>query len=433
MKKVSVISLGCPKNTVDSEKILGILGNTGYAISVIPEEADFVIVNTCAFIKPAVEESMQTISKLIKKKQRKKYKLIIAGCLPARDYDFLRAEKGIDGIIGPYQISQLPCILSEIDRDNVINAGLFYDKKDYCGIPRAISTWPYGYLKITDGCSNYCSYCTIPFIRGPLFSFEEKQILKEAESLFNSGVKELIIVGHDITAYGKDRGKSGLCNLIREILKIGFPWIRLMYLHPSGITKDLLELINDTPEMCRYLDIPLQHVHPDILRSMNRPVMDYMKLIESIRKAVPGIVLRTTFIVGFPGESEEIFNYLLEFVRTVRFERLGVFIYYPEKGTRASILKQQIPLAKKKERFFRLMEVQKKISKEIACSFIGKAMEVLVEKQVDGYLSGRTQMDAPDIDWTAKIHGKASPGEIVRIRITRSSSYSLSGKICGNV
>ncbi|MCM8764085.1 MAG: 30S ribosomal protein S12 methylthiotransferase RimO [Candidatus Omnitrophica bacterium] len=431
MRRVSVISLGCPKNTVDSEKILGILGSGGYAISTVPEESDFVIVNTCAFIEPAVEEAKQIISKLQKNKKRYGYKLIVTGCLPARDRQLLNTGD-IDGVIGPYHIDYLADILSEIDAGKQVDVNFCSRIQHYCRIPRVISTLPYAYLKITEGCSNNCAYCTIPLIRGSLFSFPEKEILKEAESLFYSGVKELIIVGHDIAAYGKDKGRGNLCNLIRKVIKIGFRWIRLMYLHPSGITDELLKLIKDNAQICRYLDIPLQHINPVMLKKMNRPVMDYKKLIENIRKAVPQIAIRTTFIVGFPGETEEIFEQLIDFVRTVKFERMGSFIYYPEKNTKAFLLKTQVPLEIKKKRLFKLMNIQRRISKELARSFVGKEIDVLVEKWGNGYLVGRTQMDAPDIDWTVKIYGKASIGDIVKLKIIESSPYCLIGTIWGH-
>lgn len=430
MKRISVISLGCPKNTVDSEKILGILADAGYTVSAIVEESDFVIVNTCAFIQPAVDESREVISGLKRKKKKCNFKIIVTGCLPCRDYSSLSIEEDIDAIIGPYYITRLPEILSDIESGKKIRSNPGARIENYCMIPRLISTMPYGYLKITEGCNNCCSYCTIPMIRGPLVSFSEKDILKEAEALYNLGVKELIVVGHDITAYGKDKGKSSITALIKKILKIGFPWIRLMYLHPSGITDELLELIAENKQICRYLDVPLQHINPHILKKMNRPVVDCGKLIEKIRKAIPEIALRTTFIVGFPGETEEIFCQLIEFVKDVRFERLGAFIYYPEKGTRAYMLDNHIPEEIKKERFFNLMDIQRKISKEIASSFKGKILDVIIEKKQDNHFLGRTQMDAPDIDWSVKVHGKAKLGDILKVRITKAFSFGLSGFIC---
>ncbi|HOK80581.1 MAG TPA: 30S ribosomal protein S12 methylthiotransferase RimO [bacterium] len=428
-KKLCVISLGCPKNTVDSEKIIGILGEAGYEISLIPEESDFVIVNTCAFIKPAINEARQVISFLKDKKRASEFKLIVTGCLPARNHDRLLKDKDIDGIIGPYCIERLPEIFSEIESGKRVYTHTDDGVQQYYCLPRAVSTFPYAYIKIAEGCSNRCSYCTIPMIRGPLYSFSEKDILKEAESLFTSGIKELVIVGHDITAYGKDYGKGSLCELLRNIVKIGFPWIRLMYLHPSGINQELLELMSLHPQICKYLDIPLQHINPEILKKMNRPVRGYRRMIEDIRRTIPDIALRTTLIVGFPGETEDMFQELLDFVREMRFEKLGAFIYYPEKGTPASGLPGQIPYEKKNERYKRLMCVQKKISKEIASSFQGKTVEVLIEKQEEKYLLGRTQRDAPDIDWTVKVHGRAKLGDIVNVRITETSFYSLEGMV----
>lgn len=428
MKRVCIISLGCPKNTVDSEKIIGILGSSGYMVSGIPEESDFVIVNTCAFIKPAVEESKQIILNLKKKKKKYGFRLVITGCLPVREKSFLFNDSDIDGVIGPYHIEKLPGFILDIETGKRVQDVSFSTIKHYCKIPRIISTLPYAYLKIAEGCNNHCSYCTIPSIRGPLFSYPEKEILKEAEHLLISGVKELIIVAHDITSYGRNR--YDFCRLLKKIISLGFPWIRLMYLHPSGITPNLLETMNKNSSVCKYLDIPLQHVNPLILKRMNRPVMDYKKMIEEIRKAVPQITLRTTFIVGFPGETEDIFNELIEFVRELRFERMGAFIYWPERNTRAYFLKGQVPFETKKKRFLKLMDIQKNISKEIADSFVGKVLDVLIEKEMNGYLSGRTQMDAPEIDWTVKVYGKARPGDIVKVKITKNSEYSLSGKIC---
>lgn len=430
MKKVSVISLGCPKNTVDSEKIIGVLGEAGYIISTIPEESDFVIINTCAFIQPAVNESRKLISWFIRRKKRNNFKLIVTGCLPSRYYDALCEKKEIDGIIGLYNISKLPEIFFDIaagKRVCVISGEYI---RNYCLMPRVMSTIPYAYLKITEGCNNCCSYCTIPQIRGSLISFPEKEILKEAERLFLCGIKEIIIVGHDITSFGKEGGKQSLPQLVKKITQIGFPWIRLMYLHPSGITDELLEVICNNRQICRYLDIPLQHVNPLILRKMNRPVMDYEKLIGKIRKSVPDITLRTTFIVGFPGETEQIFNELIEFIKHVRFERMGTFIYYPEKGTDAFLMNNQIPLHIKKRRFYRLMKIQKNISKEIAFSFRNRVFQVIIERKGNGCFYGRTQMDAPDIDWSVKVYGKTSIGDMVNIRIKKSSPYSLLGFIC---
>jgi len=429
MKKVCVISLGCPKNTVDSEKIIGVAGDSNYAISPVPDDSDFVIVNTCAFIKPAVLEAKRMISRLKKLKEKRNFKLIVAGCLVARNFETLFNDIDIDGIIGPYDIDRLSNVLSEIESGKRVLMNQSAKIKNYCTIPRIVSTWPYAYLKITEGCSNRCSYCTIPLIRGELFSYSEKEILKEAEFLFNSGIKELIIVGHDITAYGKDTHKSNLCKIVRGIIKIGFPWIRLMYLHPAGITDDLLDLIKNSPQICKYLDVPVQHSCPEILKNMNRPVIDYRKFFERIRKSVPGIALRSTVIVGFPGETDKIFKHLVDFVTDVRFEKLGIFTYYREKNTPASMMKWQVPEEIKKERFVLLREIQKKISKEIASSFTGQILDVLIEGRKNGICVGRTQRDAPDIDWSVKIKGKCEPGEIVKVAITKSFYYSLEGII----
>ncbi len=429
MKKICVITLGCPKNLVDSERIVGVAGSSGCAITTDIKEADYVILNTCSFIRPALLEARRTISRLKKLKEKFFFKLIIAGCLPARSPEFLLMDNGIDGVIGPYNISRIPELLRDIDSGRKADIIEYERIRHFCHLPRAVSTWPYAYLKITEGCSNMCSYCTIPLIRGRLVSFPEREILKEAEFLFQIGIKELIVIGHDITSYGKDTKRDSVVNLLRRIADIGFRWIRLMYLHPAGITDELLELVNDNPCFCRYLDIPIQHINPVILRKMNRPAINYKRFFEYIRNSVPGVCLRTTLMVGFPGETDRIFDELVEFVEETRFQRLGAFVFSPEKGTKAFLMSGQVSPEKKQARLKILMSVQGKINRQISSSFVGSTVEVLVEKKMDDHFEGRTRMDAPDIDCKVRFKGRANPGDIVRVKIHRSSTYVLHGRV----
>ncbi|HPP66504.1 MAG TPA: 30S ribosomal protein S12 methylthiotransferase RimO [bacterium] len=428
MKTICLISLGCPKNLVDSEKIIGILGNLGYAITTNIEESDYVIVNTCSFIKPAIAEAEEIISRLKKMKKRFHFRIIISGCLPARNPEVFSNDKQVDGVIGPYDIVKMPELIARIEQGEKVHLIKSDCIKHYCRMPRAVSTFPYAYLKIVEGCSNMCSYCTIPLIRGSAVSFPEKEILKEAGILFKAGIKELIIVGHDITSYGKDTQNGSLVHLLEEISRIGFPWIRLMYLHPSGITDDLLDLINDNSCFCKYLDIPIKKINPIILQKMNRPVIDYERFFEHIKKSVRGVCLRTTLMVGFPGETDRIFNHLISFIKEMRFHRLGAFMFSPEEETKACMMENQVASEIKQERLRRLMAVQKEISRQISSALVGHIVDVITEKRTDNYFEGRMPMDAPDIDCMVRFKGYARLGDIVKVKIYKSSPYVLYGR-----
>ncbi len=435
MKNIYLISLGCPKNLVDSEKILGELANSGYVITPYPQNADYIIINTCAFIQPAVEESLDVIDRIKKIKTKTGGKIIVFGCLTQRYGNNLLKDKDIDAVLGPDKIYHLPYVLKSMEssvqpvqspKNLFCPTGFNYQLKN---TPRMILTYPYAYLKITEGCSNFCSYCLIPKIRGPLKSFPEKEIIKEARDLSESGIKELIIVGQDITSYGTDnRENASLTDILEKLLLMDFKWIRLLYLRPEKITEKLIEIIAKNKKMCKYLDIPLQHIHPDILKKMNRPLIDYKKLIEKIRKNIPDICLRTTFIVGFPGETEKHYKYLVDFIKDVKFDRMGAFPYFREKQTPAYSLPGQIPESIKIDRLNKLMAVQKNILKITLRKFIGKNIDVIIDKKTKDILTGRTQFDAPDIDCTVKIKGKAKTGDIINVQIIKASGYTLSGK-----
>jgi ribosomal protein S12 methylthiotransferase len=432
-KTICLISLGCPKNLVDSEKILGDLVNNGFIITAEPKDADYIIINTCAFIQPAVKESLDVINEIKKIKKKTDCKIIVFGCLSKLYRDSLSRDKDIDAVVHPDNLYQISSILKSLDFNksyqkyiSAINEFNYQLKKR----PRVILTYPYAYLKITEGCNHGCSYCLIPKIRGPHKSYPEKEIIKEAKNLADFGIKEIILVGHDITSYGIDNGKKDyLPQIIEKLLPMNFKWIRLLYLRTEKISEKLIELISNNQKMCKYLDIPLQHIHPDILKKMNRPVIDYEKIIEKLRKYIPGICLRTTFIVGFPGETKKHYQFLMDFVKKIKFDRMGAFPYYREKQTSAYNLPHQVPEKEKIERLNKIMSIQKDILKNKLKKLIGENVEVLIDKKTKNQLIGRTQCDAPDIDCEVQITGNAKIGDIVNVKITKTSAYTLTGII----
>jgi ribosomal protein S12 methylthiotransferase len=426
MKSIALISLGCPRNFVDSERILALLGSHGYIIASDPYEADYLLVNTCGFIAPAVKESYEVIAELAEIKRRTGAKLIVCGCLSQRIPDQLFLEEEIDAVVGPDMLDHLVEIIAETERGKrsfSVRKKVCFDLRPQ---PRLLLSLPSAVLKVNEGCDNHCSYCTLPMIRGPLQSVPEQELLQEAEELASSGVKELILAGQDSTAYGIDLGKKdGLAELLKKLSSFGFQWIRIMYAHPARITDRLLDVMANTSGVCRYLDLPIQHVHPDILRAMGRPSLDYRILITRIRKAVPGIALRTTLITGFPGETEAHFAFLLNFVQEALFERLGVFPYYREEGTPAFTMPYQVPVKVRKARASKIMAAQKEISARYMASLIGRRLQVLVEKKGSRTSTARSEFDAPEIDCVVMLQGVHLPGTFLSAKVTKSSSYRL--------
>ncbi len=410
-QSVGIISLGCPRNLVDSESIAGRLLAKGYQIADI-KDAEIGIVNTCAFIDEAKRESIDTILDLVHlKKQGKLKKLIVYGCLSQRYKEALAAElPEVDAFVGSLSFD------STEDR-------------------YPITPSHYAYLKICEGCVNHCSYCVIPKIKGRFRSLGMDDVIKKAGILNEQGVAELNIIGQDITGYGLDiRPKTDLARLLRQIIKrtprIG--WIRLLYLHPARIGDDVLKLIKDNPRICRYLDIPFQHVNDRILRLMNRQVSkkQIMRLIEKTRKMLPGVALRTSVITGFPSESEKEFEELLSFVRQVKFERLGAFIYSREEGTPAFGFKKQISKKVKISRFNAIMSLQRDISQELNQRLIGKKIRVLIDEEESGAYLGRSEYDAPEVDGEVTVSSsrKLFPGDFAQVRITDTLEYDLVGE-----
>jgi len=436
-QKVSMVSLGCPKNLVDAEVMLGVLAHQGFEITTDEHQADVIIVNTCAFIKEAREESVDTILDLADRKHDAKcHTLIVAGCLPQRYQKELATElPEVDIFIGTGDYPRVAEILAEHQGTEgqlkyVGDPNYIYDET----LPRLNSSpgW-YAYLKIGEGCSNCCTYCVIPSIRGGYRSRPLEALTAEAQRLVQSGAREIILVSQDITRYGSDLNDvTNLADLIRSLAKIeGLKWIRLLYAYPDGIDEDLIELLKTEPKLCKYLDIPIQHISDSVLTRMNRRSSSEQirTLIDRLRSEIPEIALRTSLIVGFPGETVDDFMELTRFVEQARFDRLGVFCYSKEDGTPAAEMPDQISERVKKERYRKLMKVQARLSFRRNRAQVGQVEQVIVEgysEETELLLKGRTSRQAPDIDGQVYItSGTANVGDIIPCRITDSSDYDL--------
>ena len=440
-EKVSLVSLGCPKNLVDAEVMLGYLAREGFEVTTDEHEADIIIVNTCSFIKEAKQESIDTILDLADRKEDGRCRLlVVTGCLPQRYQEELARElPEVDIFVGTGDYPRIAEIIAEKQTTEgqlryTGDPNFLYDTE----LPRLKSSPHYtAYLKIAEGCSNCCSYCVIPSLRGSFRSRPIEMLMQEAESLVAGGVRELNLIAQDITGYGKDLGTgASLEYLIRKLARLdGLKWIRLLYAYPDGITDDLIQLIKTEPKVCKYLDIPLQHISDLILKKMNRRSNEAMirGLIGKLREEVPDIALRTSLIVGFPGETEEDFKHLLHFVEEAQFDRLGVFCYSREEGTPAASMEDQISERTKRERYKKLMRVQARLSFKRNRRLINSIEQVLIEglsDETDLLLKGRSSRQAPDIDGQVYVTaGEAKVGDIVDLRITDSSDYDLIGEI----
>lgn len=440
-EKVSLVSLGCPKNLVDAEVMLGYLAKEGFEVTTDEREADIIIVNTCSFIKEAKQESVDTILDLADRKHDGHCRLlVVTGCLPQRYQEELARElPEVDIFVGTGDYPRIAEIIAEKRNTSeqlryTGDPNLLYDEE----LPRLKSS-PYysAYLKIAEGCSNCCSYCVIPSLRGAFRSRPMEKLLLEARELVSGGVKEINLIAQDITGYGKElTGKASLESLIKELVKLeGLRWVRLLYAYPDGITDDLIQLIKSEPKLCKYLDIPLQHISDPILKRMARrsSEAEIRKLIAKLRAEIPEITLRTSLIVGFPGETEEDFKKLLHFVEETQFDRLGVFCYSREEGTPAAEMPDQVSERIKRERYKKLMRVQARVSFKRNRRLIDTIEQVIVEgfsEETELLLKGRSSRQAPDIDGQVYITaGEAQVGDIVNLRITDSSDYDLIGEI----
>ena len=427
-RQISFVSLGCDKNTVDSEIMISLLAERGYALTKDDEKADVIIVNTCGFIQDAKEESIQTIIEMGGYKEVGACKaLIVTGCLAQRYADEIFQEMPeVDAVLSKKE-EKLRCVEKIEERD------LSYHK-------RTITTpGYYEYLKIAEGCDNHCTYCIIPKLRGRYRSRRPEDILREAEDLARSGVVEVMIVAQDITKYGRDLPElATLSGLLRQLCEIEeLSWIRLLYCYPEDITDELIEIMAQEDKILPYIDMPIQHCSNSILRRMGRRHTKEILLerIQRLRQRIPEICIRTTLITGFPGETEDEFEEMCDFVREVRFDRLGVFAYSQEENTPAAEFADQIPEAEKQRRKEQLMEIQRSISEAKSNEFIGQKMKVLVEGQIpgeEGYVySTRTYRDAPDIDGFLFLKATRSllSGEVVDCEVTGASEYDLIGEM----
>ena len=428
-----ISTLGCEKNTVDSENAARILTDSGCVITENPDEADVFLVNTCGFIKDAKEQSIQTIFDIAQIKGDRP--LIVSGCLTQRYAAELEKDlPEADYILGVNDYDRLPEIIAGAASGRVFAGQCGARYKELGARKLTTSPWTRS-IKIAEGCSNVCSYCIIPSIRGKYRSRREEDILAEARQLAAEGCKELVIIAQDVTFYGRDLGlRDALPGLLRNLSAIeGVEWIRLMYCYEDEISEGLIREIRDNKKICKYIDIPIQHCNDEILRSMNRKStgVSIRNTITTLRKEVPDITIRTTLIVGYPGETKEQFGELLDFVRDTEFDRLGVFTYSKEEGTKAAKMKGQVRSDVKQRRYDRIMSEQQRISLKHNMAFIGKTLPVLVEEtDEDGSFIGRSPMDAPDIDNNVLFTGPQGirPGDIVDVEITDAFDYDLCGK-----
>lgn len=435
---VCLVSLGCPKNLVDSEVILGLLSKEGYLRTTDPSRAEIIIVNTCAFIQDATQEAIETILHLTHyKKEGRCRQLIVSGCLPQRYGKILESElPEVDLFVGTGDFQNLHRLLSGKRKKKSFLSGhtFLYNEKT----PRTLSTPSFmAYLKIAEGCSNACTFCTVPKIRGPYRSRRLRSLLNEAAKLADQGVRELILIAQDTTLYGEDlRDGTNLEKLLKGLVKVeGLRWIRMLYSYPkeSHFTEGLLDLIGREEKICSYFDLPIQHIDDEVLKRMGRRTksQEIRDLLKKIRTFLPEASLRSSLIVGFPGEEDFQFQSLLDFVEETQFNHLGAFKYSSEEGTPASRLPDTIPEGVKEERLRTLMDLQKKISLKKYRGMVGRSMEVLVEGPdiEEGRLRGRLKMQAPEIDGSVFLKGKARPGDWVEARITEALPYDLVGEI----
>ena len=457
MKNVLFVSLGCDKNLVDSEKMLGLLNEAGYRVAQEESEADAIVVNTCCFIHDAKEESVETILEMAEWKKKGRLKaLIVTGCMAQRYQDEIQQEiPEVDAVIGTTGYTEIVPILDEIlaEAEASQKEAAVEEPKEKSFVnccpsidllpasladKRVVTTGGYtAYLKIAEGCNKRCTYCIIPYIRGHYRSFPMEDLLEEARKLAEGGVKELILIAQETTVYGIDcYGRKALPELLTKLCEIeGIEWIRILYCYPEEITDELIAVMKKEKKICHYLDIPIQHSEDTILKRMGRRTnrAELVSLVEKLRKEIPDIVLRTTLITGFPGETEEEFKNMVDFVDSMEFDRLGVFPYSAEEGTKAAEMDGQITEEVKESRRDEIMALQQEISADKAASRIDDEMSVLIEGYLyeDDIYIGRTYMDAPKVDGNVFVRAEEEliSGDIVPVRITGANEYDLMGDV----
>ena len=429
MKKIALVNHGCAKNLVDSELMLGLLAQNGYEITLDETQSDIVIVNTCSFIHDAEKESVESILKLINEGK----KVIIAGCLIQKYQKELKQlfPEAI-AFLGTSDLNKIVEIIKNIDDSVQYEVS---ETPHYCypeNVERQqITIGASSYIKIAEGCNYSCGYCVIPKLRGPYTSRSMEKIVEEARALVKKGVSEIVLIAQDTSMYGVDLyGEPKLAELLEELNKIeDLTWLRVMYTYPTGLTDKLLKTIAKCEKVVKYVDIPLQHKSKNVLKLMQRPVSDYSALIKKIRKIIPGVAIRTTFIVGYPGETEEDFRELYDFIEESRFDKLGVFEYSREKGTISCSMPNQIKANVKKQRRNAIMKLQQKISLENNSKLIGQEIDCIVENiSDDGTITARSYKDAPEVDGVVFIKNNdidPLPGDVIKVKITACSEYDL--------
>lgn len=435
-KKIALINHGCAKNLVDSELMLGLLAEKGYEITLDDNNADLVIVNTCSFIHDAEQESVQSILQMINDGK----KVIVTGCLPQKYKSELKeAIPEVCAMVGTSDFKDIVSIVEQVlnkNKDEYV--AKISEKPEYIypeSVKRQqITMGASSYIKVADGCNYHCGYCIIPQLRGAYHSRTIENIVEEARELAAKGVTEIVLIAQDTTSYGIDiYGKTSLAKLLEELNNVeGISWIRIMYAYPSQLNDELINAIAKLDKVVKYIDLPLQHYDPEILTAMRRPVFDYEVLIKKLRDKIPGVAIRTAFIVGYPGETEESFQKLYDFVKRARFDRMGVFEYSREKNTTSYSMEHQVPKKLKHKRYKELMALQQQISYEINQTYIGKILPCIVEGFTDdGVVIMRSQHDAPEID--GLVYGKTDkpvvPGDIENVLIDNADEYDLFGVI----
>lgn len=450
--KVGFVSLGCSKNLIDTEIAIGHFKSNKYEIENNPEKAEIIVINTCGFIESAKEEAINTILEMAEYKKKKCKYLIVMGCLVQRYYEeLIKALPEVDLFIKIDEYDKMWEKIEKLIKEDSVEISTTNTCKKITEIKplpmptrneffeRIVTTGTnFAYLKIGEGCSNKCTYCAIPYIRGPFVNRPQEEIVEEAKILADKGIKEIIIIAQDTTKYGIDiYGEPKLAELLKKISEIPeIRWIRFLYSYPEGITDELIQTVKNNEKICKYFDIPIQHISDSILKKMNRRTnkKQIESLIEKLRKEIPNVTLRTSLIVGFPGENQKDFDELCEFVRMAKFDKLGAFMYSKEEGTPAAKLPEQIHGNTKKSRYNKIMEIQQKISNENLKNKIGQKFEVLIEDiSFDGkYLIGRTKQDVPDIDGIIYVKNqdkKNLVNQFIKVHIIEVKDYDLIGEI----
>lgn len=438
--KIHFISLGCPRNLVDSEVMLGILLKAGYEIAPDLRDADYLVINTCGFLEASRNESSQTVKEVLDEK-KKSAKLIVTGCMVQTHHEELQARfPGIDYFLGSGDVEGILKAVQSTQKGKTVTSARSYLEAGE--IPRQISTPKhFAYLKIAEGCRKRCAYCIIPTIKGPLKSKSKEQILKEFNTLLNQGVHEIILIAQDLGDYGKDFGSrklTALLDLLRSMLDVKKDfWLRLLYLYPDEITDDLIALMKQDSRICPYLDMPIQHINDQMLKSMHRATSkaDIIRTLTKLREELPGVVVRTSLIVGFPGETEEQFEELAEFIQKHPLDNIGIFRYSREQGSHAYDLPNQVPDEIKEQRYHRLMKIQNKVVKKLNKKWVGKTIPVIVEgyhPETNLLMRGRFYGQCPEIDGFVIINDGRKVdafGKMFQVEITDVAEYDLVGRV----